>query len=374
MSKSRTNGLAAFVHKFREAAVPKRFVPGTNAVLSGNPQLGLTVSTLRNVAGRLSAPLLRPLGQPVALFFHGVERGLSDSDLEANHHAVENFHVIATALKAHFEVAPLSELGVALARPERHRQTVFLMSDDGYANTLNTAADALQDLSLPWALFVSTQHIESGEPNPMVIANLFSQRAPDGTYNLPHLPEPIRLNGSRSFTMVQLRESIRFLPARSAKETVGAIRTILQEHDVSLPDSERFLNWDGVRALHARGVTIGAHAHWHWALHRNEDPDFLQRQAQLPKLRIEAELAVSCRYFAYPFGNARDVSREAWRAVCDAGYDYGFTTMTGTLAASTNPWLLPRYGLAPKEPNLRTMLPLLRAGNPRVKRWQRALT
>ena len=309
----------------------------------------------------------------MAAFFHGVERQFSDRDLQDNHHSAEGFYQIASALKANFDVAPLSELGTVLARPDRHRRTVFLISDDGYANTLEVAADVLRVLGLPWALFVSTHHIDSGEPNPMVVAHQFSRRAPDGTYCLPHIPEPVRLNGPRGAAMVRVRERVRFLPARQAKDTLRAMQDILHERGISLPQSERFLNWDGVRALHTRGVTIGAHAHWHWAMHRKEEPDFLRQQAQTPKQRIESELGVGCRHFAYPFGNARDVSREAWRAVRDAGYDYAFTTLAGTLAASKNPWLLPRYGLGRTERNLPALLPLLRLGNPRVARWQRGL-
>jgi peptidoglycan/xylan/chitin deacetylase (PgdA/CDA1 family) len=207
----------------------------------------------------------------------------------------------------------------------------------------------------------------------MSIAGLFFRRAPDGTYDLPNIPESVRLNGARAPAAAQMREHFRFLPARQARETVLVMQEILGRRDCSPPSSERFLDWDGVRALNARGVTIGAHAHWHWALHGNEDPEFLRLQAKTPKQRIEAELGAACRYFAYPFGNARDVSRAAWQAVRDAGYAYAFTTLGGTLEGSMNPWLLPRYGLAPREPNLRAMLPLLRVGNRRVARWQRTL-
>jgi peptidoglycan/xylan/chitin deacetylase (PgdA/CDA1 family) len=317
--------------------------------------------------------LLRPLGQPVAVFFHGVEREILDPPLQENHHAVEDFHTIAAGLKTHFDVRPLSDLEDALARPQRHRRTVFLMSDDGYANTLHTAADVLGDVELPWTLFVSTQHIDNGEPNPMFVAGLFFRRAPDGSYDLPSIPEAVRLNGSRAPAAAQMRERFRFLPARQARETVLTMQEILGRCDCSPPRSECFLDWDGVRALNARGVTIGAHAHWHWALHGREDPEFLRLQAEMPKQRIEAELGEACRYFAYPFGNARDVSRAAWQAVRDTGYDYAFTTLGGTLKGSMNPWLLPRYGLAPQEPNLSGMLPLLRVGNRRVARWQRTL-
>ena len=54
----------------------------------------------------------------------------------------------------------------------------------------------------------------------------------------------------------------------------------------------------------------------------------------------------------------------------DAGYENAFTTIAGTLNASANPWLLPRYGLAAEESNLASFLPVLRANNPRLRTWQ----
>jgi hypothetical protein len=98
----------------------------------------------------------------------------------------------------------------------------------------------------------------------------------------------------------------------------------------------------------------------------------LLAQASLPKQRIEAEVG-PCRFFSYPFGNKGDISRTAWQAVRDAGYDCAFTTLSGTLDGTSNRYLLPRYGIEPRAPHLSTLVSLLRAGNPRLRRWQNEL-
>lgn len=331
----------------------------------------------RHISGHLPLPLVRPLGQPAAVFFHGVERKVFDPALQENHHAIEDFRAIAAALKANFDVAPLSEIDDVLAHPERHRRTMFLMSDDGYANTLHIASDVLKEFELPWTLFVSTQHIDTDDRNPMFLARVFLQHAPDGVYHFPHVDEPVRLNGARAAMSSAFTKQFRALPAESAKQTISVMTAALGNEAIddllAAYRSDAFLDWDGVRALAARGVTIGAHAHWHWALHGGEDPESLRIQAEVPKQRIEAELGIPCRYFAYPFGNRNDVSAAAWRAVRDAGYAHAFTTMSGTLSASQNPWLLPRYGLAMRERNLPATLSLLRLGNRRLARWQGSL-
>jgi len=104
-------------------------------------------------------------------------------------------------------------------------------------------------------------------------------------------------------------------------------------------------------------------------MHGGQSHDYLRDQAATSKARIESEVG-PCRAFAYPFGNVSDIGRDAWRAVRDAGYDYAFTTLSGSLDASTNPFLMPRYGLAPREPRLRSVIPALRLGNGRLAAWQ----
>jgi peptidoglycan/xylan/chitin deacetylase (PgdA/CDA1 family) len=301
---------------------------------------------LRDIAEWCPPALARAFGRPAALFFHGVEREIVDPDIQRNHHRADDFRAIARSLKRSFDVLPLSALGDVMKAPESHPRALFLMSDDGYANTLTVAADILEEEDLPWTLFISTHHIETGEWNPMTLARLCGKSLMrQASAGQAHAALDVMLN---EFGQARLFEAMEQFP------------------------SENFLNWEGVRALARRGVEIGAHAHWHWPMNAAQSPEYLTEQARAPRARIVQELG-SCRAFAYPFGNTEDVSPEAWQAVRDAGYEYGFTTLSGSLDGGANPWLLPRYGLAPREPNLAALVPLLRAGNGRLARWQSRL-
>jgi peptidoglycan/xylan/chitin deacetylase (PgdA/CDA1 family) len=339
--------------------------------------MGIQGEIFRAVS-RAAPALGRQLGRPSAVFFHGVEPRLEDAALQSNHHALEAFAAIARSLKADFDVAPISDLAHVLKRPERYPRTVFLMADDGYANNLGVAAEVLGEFGLPWTLFVSTEHIDTGARNPMFLARLFLRFAPPGCYEIANLRQFVEIapQSDRVSLAKQVIHELRALPAEQAKEAIASMNEAMAKAGLAnLVDrypSDAFLDWDGVRALAKRGVTIGAHAHWHWPMHEGETEESLQRQAHLPRQRIEAEVG-PCRHFAYPFGNRGDVCSRAWRAVRDAGYDYAFTTLSAALDGRQNPWLLPRYGLAPREPNLAGRLPLLRLGNARHARWQRAL-
>ena len=310
------------------------------------------------------------------LVFHGVTPRISDDRIEINHHARDAFYRIGKTLSRQFQVLPLEALEDARKRPERHTRTVFLSSDDGYANTLSQAADILDELKLPWSLFIATHHIETGELNPLFIARLFFFFAPPGSYSIRHLAKPIVLGKRRTTVAAQTISRLKQLDAKMAREAVAAMADALpgttRQELVSRFSSERYLRWDEVAALAKRGVEIGAHAHWHWPMNAAQSEATIAEQVEKSRALVASHVGC-CRFFAYPFGNAGDISREAWRMVRDAGCVAAFTTKSATLDASGNDWLLPRYVLKGREPNLPSLLPLLRMGNSRLRNWQREL-
>jgi peptidoglycan/xylan/chitin deacetylase (PgdA/CDA1 family) len=330
-----------------------------------------------SIAGRMAratgtwipAALVRPFGAPAAVFFHGVEPQLTDPAIQTNQHRLDAFENIARLVKRDFDVLPLSALADVRKQPGKHNRALFLMSDDGYANTLSMAADVLSGFGLPWTLFVSTHHVDTSTLNPMTVARAFFRLAPEGSYAIPHLGT-IVLNAGRG--ALPLLGTLKSLDAARANEAVAAMQAVLTNAGIDVAErfpSERFLNWDQVRALDRRGVEIGAHADWHWPMHENQSAEYLVEQAVRSKRRITQEIG-ACRAFAYPFGQRPDIARAAWAAVRDAGYDHAFTTIAGTLDAGSNDWLLPRYGLAQQEANLAALLPVMRANNARLLQWQ----
>jgi peptidoglycan/xylan/chitin deacetylase (PgdA/CDA1 family) len=332
---------------------------------------------LRELAKWVPPGAVRRFGRPVAMLFHGVEPHIDDPRIQVNHHGADSFHAIARALKAEFQVLPLSAIGDVLKHPERHERTVFLTSDDGYANAALTA-DILEDLGLPWSLFVSTHHIDTVEPNPLTLARLFFYYAPSGRYVIPNFAQPFELGSADERAMAARRSlgALKRLDMPRAQQSVDAMCAALipggMGELLSRFLSEKFLNWTELAALHKRGVEIGAHAHFHWPMHSGQAPEYFVEQATLSRARIEAEIG-PCRFFAYPFGHVGDVAPGAWRAVRDAGFDFAFTTLAGSLDGGVNPWLLPRYGLAPHDAHLDSLLPMLRVANSRLTRWQKGL-
>jgi peptidoglycan/xylan/chitin deacetylase (PgdA/CDA1 family) len=328
----------------------------------------------RQVAKFVPLGLLKPLARPAVVYFHGVEHAGSDTELEQIHHQTDVFEQIIRTLNCSYVFLPMQSLGDVLKQPDRYRNCLFLTFDDGYANNL-FVADVLEGLCIPWTLFVSTDHVEKAEPDPIFLARLFFMHALPGTYALPYFSFHVILASLRQRKRMMDRgiAELKSLDAVRAEECLVVMKERLGHEKlvelVAETPSKRFLSWDQVRYLRNRGAEIGSHASIHWSMHEAQPKTYLREQAVLSKSQIEAEVG-PCNYFAYPFGRRSDCSNSAWHAVRDAGYSHAFTAIPGTLDASRNPWLLPRYGIGMRDTSADTIIPMLRANNWRFRRWQ----
>jgi peptidoglycan/xylan/chitin deacetylase (PgdA/CDA1 family) len=266
---------------------------------------------MRKLGQWLPSAALRGASRPAALLFHGVEIRIDDPRIQVVHHQRDVFYNIAKSLKENFQILPLAALDEVLKAPGRHQRSMFLMSDDGYVNNLTVAADILDELRIPWTLFISTQHIGTGERNPLFIARLFVYFAPEGRYPIPNLVKAVEVASAAGRKKVADRviSELKALEPAKAKQAIGAMTAILSEmhkfNAIERFPSEAFLTWQQVGALHQRGVEIGAHAHWHGPMH-GKVAEHLREQAQIPRREIESKVG-RCRFFAYPFGTRADI-------------------------------------------------------------------
>jgi peptidoglycan/xylan/chitin deacetylase (PgdA/CDA1 family) len=110
----------------------------------------------------------------------------------------------------------------------------------------------------------------------------------------------------------------------------------------------RTMSWDELRASVGIGVEIGSHTVSHPHLTRLSDVE-LERELGDSKQRLEDELAVPCRFLAYPYGEHDARVRGAARA---AGYAGAFALR----AADGDPFAAPRVDLYRSDGRLRVAL------------------
>ena len=108
----------------------------------------------------------------------------------------------------------------------------------------------------------------------------------------------------------------------------------------------RTLDWDGVRELDAAGVRIECHGISHRAL--SELPvDEATREIALGKLRLEERLGRDVKAFAYPKGSEAHFGPVHVSLVRQAGYELGFTSVSGANGPQSDRFRLRRYNVEP---------------------------
>jgi peptidoglycan/xylan/chitin deacetylase (PgdA/CDA1 family) len=108
----------------------------------------------------------------------------------------------------------------------------------------------------------------------------------------------------------------------------------------------RTLDWNGLRELDAAGVRIECHGISHRALAELPVEEATQEIA-LGKLRLEAQLGREVKAFAYVKGSATHFGPVHVSLVRQAGYELGFSSVSGANGPQSDRFRLRRYNVEP---------------------------
>ena len=188
----------------------------------------------------------------MALFYHRV----ADAQPNAWTISTERFRRQISWVKERFDVVTLEEAQRRIASEANDRPAVCITFDDGYADNCATALPWLIENEIPFTYFVTTNHIQSGEP--------FAHDVAAGRPLMPNTVEQIR-------------------------------------------------------ALASAGVEIGAHSRTHADLGQLADEQSLFAEIVGSKRDLESLVDRPVRYFAFPFGLPENMSSAAFRIAFQAG-------------------------------------------------------
>jgi glycosyltransferase involved in cell wall biosynthesis/peptidoglycan/xylan/chitin deacetylase (PgdA/CDA1 family) len=168
----------------------------------------------------------------------------------------EEFRRQMQFLQSQYTVLPLSQ-AVDLANPGIDARVVAITFDDGYLDNATIAAPILRALGLPATFFVATDMVGRSQP-------------------FPH-------------DVIQHRHN------------------------------EKHMSWDDLRSLVAQGFEIGSHTCRHADLGAVSLAD-ARRELRASRERLEQELGIAVRHFAFPYGRRRNM-RPDIVAAARAEYD-----------------------------------------------------
>ena len=311
----------------------------------------MLVSLAKSILYKIPPQRFASLGRLTVFYMHGLVRRHDDERVQRLHITVDEFRVTMNALKSWVTFVSIEEALSLAAMGATRKPVAVLTSDDGYVDNHDLLMPVTREMGIPLAVFVSTNHIETGARFPTYLTRCFAYHALAGDYALPGLHTPIAISDvedARATASDRLARAIYDLPQDGVRELCSALVEAMGKDRQAELDarftSDKPMTWAQVKAMHDAGVEIGAHAHDHAILHRGQPKAEIEHQVLTSKTLIEDKLG-RCRYFAYPVGNVAHIGPDAFTAVRNAGFDAAFSTISGTLAASQDEHLHPRVML-----------------------------
>ncbi|MBA5776126.1 polysaccharide deacetylase family protein [Stappia sp. F7233] len=302
-------------------------------------------------AGRLLAPFTQGAGLIFTL--HKVEPARQAGAFAPNGHLTVTPEfleaTIAQVRAAGIEFVSLDEAVRRLKHGGSERRFAAITLDDGYRNNLEFAYPIFRKHGVPFTIFVASGFVDRN-------SEIWWEALERIVAGSDHIEIPIGARMER-------------LPARSVAEKISAysraaswlscdtgeaaqrleIRRLATQHGLDLKElaDELILSWDELRRLCEDPLaTVGGHTHDHFALARLSRGE-MRDNVRLGLERLEAELGVRPRHFAYPYGYEAAVDRRSVETLKEFGFDCALTTRPGMLkdAAHHEMLALPRISL-----------------------------
>ena len=283
---------------------------------------------------------------PRVLFWHGVDNRVNP-DVEQEIFDIDVFKQQIAYLYKHYEIISIEEFEKRFKIQEFTGKEVVLTFDDGSANNLYVVAPILNQLHLPFTVFVSTEHIDSGAFFPTSVNRIITKGAGLKKICIPskNLQFDLDSLAAKNNACNTISDMLKTLPVKEVKEITNDLIS-----NVSVSEwnelkrkykSVRPMTWNEVKELSNSGATIGSHCMWHICCHDKQDKLEVKTQLEESKNSIENHLQKGCQYFSYPNGDNTDFSNHIVSSI----YALGFSTK-GTLRIvdCKNKAIVPRIG------------------------------
>ena len=294
----------------------------------------------------------RPRGSGCVLCLHRVvESGRHLSalaglrDLEITQAQLEQ--LVGRLRSAGWAFVALAEIVADDADP----RSVALTFDDGYLDNLVLAAPVLEELGVPYTLFVTTGFIDrTVEPWWLLLGEMVSRLCSESVA-AGSMGDTGNGDGYAGDWRDRLFEaaSRRVDPClRHDRAGLAALLAAEVGHDpacsLDVPNQLWFMTWDQVRELAERPLcTLGCHTVTHRSLGGLSEQE-VEHEVAESRRRLAAETGIESPWFAYPHGRDRDIPRNGAAILEGFGLQAGFSTSSRNLrpADRATPWALPR--------------------------------
>jgi len=285
----------------------------------------------------LSAPLRR--SAVVVLMYHRITR----SDDAFGGSDVDQFREQMRWLKQRCRLIAPEEYLDAVKRPSRLRPAVLVTFDDGYRDYHDNAYPVLHDLKIPAVVFVATSFLGS---NRLIWTDAVSWaffRSPRKVLRLPWATGVSLELGDGQERERAARMVKDFLKDRPDAERLRLQESLFEDLGVDPEDGSagrQMLTWEEARAT-LEYTRYGGHTHTHPILSQIT-PEEADKEIRLCRERVQSEIGIAPRFFAYPNGRAQDFTEQTKASLVRHGFELGFATIEGVNDAQSDRYAIRR--------------------------------
>lgn len=257
--------------------------------------------------------------------------------------------VIQYFLKRNYRFLSLDQLKAILDRGDTDQKFVVFTFDDGYQDVWQYAYPIFQQYKVPFAIYISTNFPDQTAilwwymlEDFVLRKDRISFRLSGKAYDISCVNREEKEAAFARLRRIILNEPDQLRLSGILKTIFGDLYAVLMQESQSLS-----LSWEQIRSLSQDPlVTIGAHTVNHYALSQL-DGSTLKEEVEGSRIRIEQEIQVPVRHFAYPFGKKGEASLREFTFVQQAGFLTATTTRIGNIfpAHKNFPTALPRISI-----------------------------
>jgi len=296
--------------------------------------------------------ILRSINRtPRVLFYHGIDN-IKYPDVEAENIDISVFEKHIKYLIKHYDIISIDEFNRRFREDKFTNREIVLTFDDGYANNLYVVDPILSKYNLPFTVFASTEHIDTGHFFPTSINRIIVHGAGVDEVRIPSqdLILPLKTKEERDYAANTISNLLKTLTLEDMKTiTQELIDNVSEKEWKRLEEkhkSQRPMTWDELIELSKKpNVTIGSHCKWHICCHSNQEKEVVRREIEESKKDLETKLGVECKYFAYPNGDFTEYSN----MIVKENYSMGFSIKgKERVSRNNNIALIPRIGVPAK--------------------------
>lgn len=288
---------------------------------------------------------------PRVLFYHGIDN-VKYPNVEAENIDISVFEKHIKHLIKHYEIISIEEFDRRFRENKFTNREIVLTFDDGYANNLYVVEPILSKYNLPFTVFASTEHVDTGHFFPTSINRIIVHAAGLDEVRIPSqdLILPLKTKEERNYAANTISNLLKTLPLEDMKTiTQELIDNVSKEEWKNLEEkhkSQRPMTWGELIELSKKpNITIGSHCKWHICCHSNQEKEVVRREIEESKKDLETTLGVECKYFAYPNGDFTEYSN----MIVKENYSMGFSIKgKERVSRNNNIALIPRIGVPAK--------------------------